>query len=174
MARSGTIVWCATCGCFAKTRANGLSGWCNGPPQKSQGSSGRRSQLNRLNANLHPVTCTAIPPAKRIDDNGLAGSGGYQRLMLRRDSVDEHFSPYVPTILPLAKAAENANSAMEKRDMLRARIRAKQLRCKKLVKKAKRDRRDAEVHELIHSFLNDESGSDEVVHCDVCVNDVEI
>ena len=32
-ARSGTIVWCTACGCFAETRANGLSGECI-PPRR--------------------------------------------------------------------------------------------------------------------------------------------
>ena len=76
-------------------------------------------------------------------------------MMLKKVSVDEHFLPYVPTVFPPATAADDANSAMVKRDMLRDRIRFKQMHCKKVAKQAKRDRIETEVSELIHSFLND-------------------
>ena len=63
LVRSGAIVWCTACGCFAETRANGRNGECRPPHQKTyKGQSGKRNQLNRLQANLHPVTL-APPPS---------------------------------------------------------------------------------------------------------------
>jgi hypothetical protein len=175
LARSGTIVWCSTCGCFAETRANGLIGSCSGPPPRSQGSSGRRSQLNRLNANLHPVTCTGIPPAKRIDGTGIMGDGTYRRRLGRRIPEVKDFTPYVPAIFQPAAPVMHGITAAEKRARLKDRILAKQLQSKRVERTLKKESIKAEADELIRSFVHGGGVDDQMEYsCEVCSSDSEM
>ena len=57
--------------------------------------------------------------------------------------------------------------------MLRSRIREKQIRNRKEAKRAKRERVNADVQVLIHSFLNGDGGSEEAMQCEVCATDVD-
>ena len=173
-ARSGTIVWCTACGCFAETRANGLSGECI-PPPTSQGSSGRRSQLNRLLSNRHPVTLEALPPAVRIDGSGLVGSGTYLRLTRNGDSPDEHFKPYIPTCFPPAAPVSRGNAVAIEHELRRGRLVAKQVLSKKAERRLKRAQINAAASDLIKSFQGtDDDGDDVAGECKVCDSDREM
>ena len=154
VARSGPIVWCTTCGCFAETRANGLNGECGGPPPTSQGSSGRRSQLHRLHANLHPVTLATLPAPVRSNGVLLAGEGGYSRLRDKKVEVDEHFIPYSPATFPTAQPSRHPLAARVKREMIHLRVLAKQNEDKRAIRRARHASCCDEAAALFDDFVN--------------------
>ena len=98
------VLWARYCGVGEHPLLFPPFGWprVSLRPPKSQGLSGKRSQLNRLQANLHPVTLDPLPPAVRIDGNGLMGSGVYLRLVQSEIRPNGNFKPHVPTIFPPA------------------------------------------------------------------------
>ena len=80
---SGEVVWCQVCGCYADSRARGLTDYCKGKPCDKSGG-GRAGQLLYLRNNIHPRTRKALPPP--IDEHGLdlGGKHHYRELELRR------------------------------------------------------------------------------------------
>ena len=168
IAKSGTITWCTSCGCFAETRANGLGGICKGPPARvswSKGTGGRQSQLDRLRAGQHPVTRMPLPVAVRLDGSTLSGYGGYHLLKVRHAITDSKFSPYVPEVLPSAKPVCGPSSAGGKRQSLLA----KMARRRKVERKS---RRRFEANVLITSFI-EECNKDIMQHGSSRTDDLE-
>ena len=148
--KSGSITWCGSCGCFAETRANGLSGECNGPPPKEQGSGGRRAQLNKLRSGLHPVTGARLPAVRMLDGKAVDGEGTYQRRQGNKDDAkqvtDERFYRYEPAALPVAKPSYHGATATMKADLRMVRVKLKE-------KELKKRRLQLEVAEVITSFV---------------------
>ena len=140
-----------------------------------KGQSGKRNQLNRLQANLHPVSLAPLPPAIRIDGSELGGRGCYLRLGQGCTQIDSNFSPYIPAVFPAAISTSSGNTMAEKRELRLVRILAKQVRNKKLAKLDRRSRSDAEAEVLIKSFMCDQMEVDEdAMECEVCCNDAEM
>ena len=94
--KSGLITWCGTCGAWAETRARRLTAACLGPPSLSTGG-GRRAQLNKLRAGLHPVSLCRLPEALWPNGTPVIGNGKYARLRASGEQEKpEGFKLYVP------------------------------------------------------------------------------
>ena len=133
--KSGSIIWCRRCGCYADARVlSGILGACKGPPPRDQ-YGGRGGQLKRLRAGIHPRTFQPLPPTTKIDGSPLEGSKRYDR----RDQVNEARSPaevgatatggdslfvaYVPKVFEQAKPVQG-KTAKEKMAERLARVRS--------------------------------------------------
>ena len=152
--KSGTILWCSTCGAFAETRANRLRSACLGPPPQQHGSGGVRSQLNRLRAGIHPVTRARLPQATWADGRPLRLMGGYARRLKVSEVVDEHFVTYVPEESPASMRKDGGKSADEKRRLLVGRTRCRELSAARMVRRQRKKKCELEAEKLIATFLN--------------------
>ena len=143
--KSGLVTWCGTCGAFAETRVRRLVSSCMGPPSLAEGG-GRRAQLMKLRAGLHPVSAKRLPEAVWMDGTPVAGSGTYARLSSKVEKAKpDGFIPYVPDVSPENGRPDGAscmknpgNRAVDKRALLIAKA--------KLREKARRRR--LQVHDV--------------------------
>ena len=123
----GPIIWCGVCGCFAETRANGLTGMCKGMPPQQLGPGGRRAQLNNLRAGLHPVTYARLPETTKLNGDRLQGDGVYSRLkQTNSEAESEKFMRYVPEIFAPSRPQLSGRTAEDKRRRMHGRIKFKE------------------------------------------------
>ena len=137
------------------------------PPPAREGSSDRRSQPNRLHANMHPVTWKPIAAAVRGDGSLLGGGGSYIRLQNKVIATDELFTPYCPTSFPEARPCSEGQSAADKKASLLAKVRSRQKRQERRDMKA---RGNAEVAAVIESFI-EAAEADDSLQCEPCGED---
>ena len=163
--QSGQVTWCGVCGAFAETRANHFLGQCPGPPPAQYGSGGRRAQLLRLRASLHPVSMQRLPEA-RLMDGSLVNAPGYARKN-EIIEVDDGFVRYEPTVLhkPDPEHKAESKTADEKRKFMHAKVRLRELTAKRIARRERREQRDVEVNELISSLVD---VGPEVMRCEAC------
>ena len=148
--KSGDILWCGKCGCFAETRANGLAGDCPGLPPAQLGSGGRKAQLTRLRNGLRPVTMGRLPTATWANGDPLQGEGKYSRLKVKiGQAVDPDFRVYVPMDWPSAEPDKDGKAAGEKARLMRGRIKLKEASEQRAARGARKKVRDDELQELI-------------------------
>ena len=134
--KSGTLLWCGTCGAFAETRANRLQKVCVGPPHEQHGTRGVRSQLNRLRAGQHPVTRCRLPQTTWADGSAVKAVHGYARKAGGVEVVDDKFVPYSFDDVRTAKAdTPGGKSASEKMRLLRGRVRFEEMRAAREARK---------------------------------------
>ena len=154
--KSGTVLWCCTCGAFAESRADRLRSSCRGPPPQSLGTGGVRSQLNRLRASLHPVTRERLPQATRADGKPVHSVFGYARRQGVVE-VDRHFTIYEPEDFPKVVRDAEGKSACSKRRLLIGRVKCRIASSLRLTRKLRMKECRREAAELITSFLNGEA-----------------
>ena len=148
------LTWCGTCGAFAETSVRRLVCSCKGPPSLAEGG-GRRAQLTRLRAGLHPVAGTRLPEAVWPDGTPVAGSGTYARLTSKLEDVEpDGFKRYVAEATDRVAAKGSEESTGKSASMKRAMIIAKA----KLRERARCRRLHAidvelEAAELYHEFV---------------------
>ena len=174
MRRSGPIDWCGVCGCFAETRAGGLTGECKGLPSQQLGIG--RSSLNRLNslrAGLHPVTFAQLPEATKLNGEALQGDGVYTRLVQTgAGSEPENFTRYTPELFPAPRPQLNGKTAAEKKRHMLGRIRFKEASEIRRLRKVRKLEAIFDARILYDNFLGgDEEEVEQASLCRVC--DVE-
>ena len=167
--RSGEVLWCQVCGCFAHAKAVGLLNSCKGPPPPEMGSGGRRAQLTRLRAGRHLVTCEPLPNATRPDGTDLKGVGTYARLEKRNGSSTvvagnggegsslSGFSPYVPVDGVGAQVVVgNGRAASDKMRLRLGRVRCCEAARKRQARKALAVVKQTAADYLIASFVDEQ------------------
>ena len=126
---------------------------CNGAPRVG----GPKAQLLLLRASVHPVTKLQLPQATWLDGSAIEGAGTYSRRQSgEQRGDDEDFVRYVPEVLPVA-VPRNGASAAVKRDRLLLKIRAREVRRCKLLR---REAVEAEAREVYADFIGSEGTSD--------------
>ena len=126
---------------------------CNGAPRGG----GPKAQLLLLRASVHPVTKLQLPQATWLDGSAIEGAGTYSRRQNgQQRGDDEDFVRYVPEVLPVA-VPRNGASAAVKRDRLLLKIRAREVRRCKLLR---RETVEAEAREVYAEFIGSEGTSD--------------
>lgn len=153
--KTGDVVWCTVCGSYAECKAVRLLSTCSGPPVRALGSGGRVAQLARLKAGLHPVTRERLGETTELDGTRVMRTNRYSRLEGELSSAsDPNFHPYLPEALPPYGGSVAANgNGQTARQKAAQRVR----RVKLKVKRAKAKVQEAELEELIDSFVNGET-----------------
>ena len=105
----------------------------------------------KLRAGVHPVTGSRLPMAIDSCGNAVGGDGRYTRLHAKTVQ-DATFIQYVPEELKKAEPS-GGKTAQEKRQMMLGRIRCKQGRVQRQVRKARKKDMLMELQDLISTFI---------------------
>ena len=120
----------------------------------------------KLRAGVHPVTGSRLPMAVDSCGSAVGGDGRYSRLHAKTVQ-DTSFIQYVPEELKKAEPS-GGYTAQEKRQLMQGRIRCKQARVQRQVRKARKKDMLMELQDLISTFIAEPAGraecSSAVVH----------
>ena len=113
------------------------------------------AQLARLKAGLHPISRERLGETTELDGTRVVRTNRYSRLEGGLSSAsDPNFHPYQPEALPpydgRVPTSGSGNTAKQKAAQRLSRVRKK-------VKRAKVKVQEAELEELINSFVNGET-----------------
>ena len=150
-------------------------GQCLGPPLVQHGG-GRRAQLLKLRASVHPVSGAKLPQPTLGDYTPVSGMGTYSNLKTGDTPIGDGFVKYVPDLAKQPTTVARGIPSAEKRALIFAKVKLKEACAKR---RRRRRAADEEAKVLYDELLGDAYATavyyeGEPVECDIDDDDSRV